>query len=598
MGKRGHGQYWPGAAIASSAVILITLAGAGSEGWTDPREAMLSPPPPDIVTVTTPVALLSRPRLVLERGELSKLQGPLGETATGRTPLPRRLTLDDALLSLDFPSDEPSAAGERTPDTVAEPLMAAVASANFDVLTIRRGTIRLGGSGDLLENVNADFTTRGGTPSRAAGTVRFRGQDVAFEAVLGGQAAAGRPIKLVLKNTFIAVSLDGRIAPGNTFELVASNAEVGIPSLRNIARWLGAAWPGGQGLIDFRAKGPLTLSGGSIGFEEASFELDGNKATGTLQLALGGARPAIEGTLALPRLDLTPYLGTSNTRAESSPASSDQGPWSILRRVDADIRISADGVVTPGGRLENCAASLSLKDGRLLADIAGVELAGGGSGNGQVSVDATSDAPRISVRGRLERLDGASVTRALFGHEILRGHLDLSAELAGAGGSTESLIGTLDGKVALALPGGGALGFDSSLLSKAAQSPETAGWGDAGGGQTLVEHLTGTFVLADGMASAVITSSTPDGLALSASGTVSLPARRLDLTLALGTAGAGTVAEAPHEIITMSGPWTGPRLKWDRPPKNVLAPPPLAPPVETSAVRPPSEAPGAEPVRP
>ncbi len=58
---------------------------------------------------------------------------------------------------------------------------------------------------------------------------------------------------------------------------------------------------------------------------------------------------------------------------------------SLVRELDADLRISARSVAVGSDRFGRCAASVSIKDGKLLGELAEMELEQGGSGEGQIS---------------------------------------------------------------------------------------------------------------------------------------------------------------------------------------------------------------------
>src|SRR5690606_30093503 len=125
------------------------------------------------------------------------------------------------------------------------------------------------------------------------------------------------------------------------------------------------------------AKGLLTLAERAISFEHADFTLDGNAATGALMLKLGEERPLIEGTLDFASFDIAPYATPSRPYAlalASDWLSAIRIPGlsssSVLSDLDADVRISAANVVSGSDRLGRCAASVSIKDGKLYGEIA------------------------------------------------------------------------------------------------------------------------------------------------------------------------------------------------------------------------------------
>ena len=111
--------------------------------------------------------------------------------------------------------------------------------------------------------------------------------------------------------------------------------------------------------------------------------LDGNEASGALVLNLAGDRPLIDGTLAFSALDLTPYVEAA--RSQSFLFDRQTASWSAFdlsfpdhsAYVDADLRISAPKVALKGYGLGRGAATITVRSGKLLADIAELELYSG-----------------------------------------------------------------------------------------------------------------------------------------------------------------------------------------------------------------------------
>ncbi len=66
-----------------------------------------------------------------------------------------------------------------------------------------------------------------------------------------------------------------------------------------------------------------------------------------------------------------------------------------------------------GPALGRCAATVSINDGKLFADLAEVEFELGGSGDAQLTVDMTRDEPRYALRGKFADLDMARATETL-----------------------------------------------------------------------------------------------------------------------------------------------------------------------------------------
>jgi len=330
----------------------------------------------DSFTLSAPVTLLDTPRIVLEKGTISLAAGKDGKAGSGAA-LSSLLTGGGADLILDsatlvFDRRVPQLDGASGSDTaLAEamgPMVAALAARNFGTLVLRNATIVIKtprGAEETLHSVTGEIRSKREASLEANGTLRLRGEELAFEiagAVPQGKKDAPIALRAALKGRLLNVSLDGRLVRGERLQIASPNAELIVPKLREAARWLGADWPEGQqGLGAFEAKGPLDWSEGSLSFENARFTLDGNAATGALSLTLGPDRPKVEGTLAFNTLNLAPYLEAPAAPRRLAadwlsyiriPGSV---PSSLIREIDADVRISARSVAVADHTLGRCA---------------------------------------------------------------------------------------------------------------------------------------------------------------------------------------------------------------------------------------------------
>ena len=553
----------------------------------------------DSFQLTTPLKFSAAPGLTLTSGKISfapEQSSVSGEKAAALLSKGEgRLVLDDATLSFDASEDGKNAARqdaeELNSDAIA-PLVAALSQLSFDTLTLNRVTIviRKGNrAADFLTNVKADITCKRKQSLRAKGTFDLNGQQLSFETTLGTnldrKAGNQYPLRAVVKGALVQVVLDGRLSLADGFRLQAPHAEITSPQLRQMVRWLGATWPGSAGFAEFRAKGELEWTERAIAFQKATFEMDNNVATGTLSLVTGGSRPSLEGTLALKGLDLSRYAAAPKpiTRSLQAPVTTDAEANAalgvvlpLIKQFDADLRLSADRVIVGGNTLGRSATTLTLRGGKLLADIAELELDGTAHGSGQVSVDLNGGEPRVAVRGKLEALELATPINALFGYPALHGRADVTLDLSGAGESLEQLAGTLAGKIALALPEGGQVGVDAGALVAAAKARDLSGWGGYGRGYTALEQLDARLFLTAGIVKLDGVKGYEGNTGYSATGTVDLLDRSLDLRLSVarGLSEDRTPADGARgpDVLQTKGPWRAPLIRYMPPVEKAALP--------------------------
>lgn len=576
------------AAIGIALIVPILIGGTGDDlSYTS---ALVRAATHDSYTLSSPVVLVDQPRIVLERGTISVAVGKGGSSKALTALLSgggADLIVDNATLTLDRSAlSVGSAAGSSAGSPLAEtmgPMVAALLARNFGTLVFRHGTLVVkapDGREETLRSLTAEVKSKPGGAFDARGSLRLSGEELAFD--LSATPPAGKgygpvPFRVSVKGRLIEGSLEGRLVRGERLQIASPSAELSLPKLREAARWLGVDWPDGeQGPGSFQAKGPLDWSEGSLSFENASFMLDGNRATGALSLSLNAERPKLEGTLAFDGLDLGPYLSTAAAPAGRTIATDFLSflrvpGWassSLVSEIDADLRISARSVAIAGQNLGRCAASLTIKDSLLFADLAEIELDHGGSGEGQVAVDMTGGLPRYSIRGRLESIDVGKVVGDRLGRLSLEGYGTVTVDLSAVGATSAAFLSTLSGKVEVDMPEGARLGLSVERLAKAAETESQSGiWGAAVDGATSIDSLVAKFAALDGVLTAEgVTADTGEKL-LTAEGTVSLSERALDVTVSIADdaksatpAAPGAPEPARAEGFRVSGPWTAPTL--------------------------------------
>jgi AsmA protein len=536
----------------------------------------------DSYSLSSPVRLLGAPVVELESGTLSLPQSHglarggemIAMLITGSGP---RLTLDDATFTADFSTAEPTFL-QTSAGSIA-PLVASFQKLQFDALTIQNGSVRIkmaDGSTLTLDDLAAEVTSKPTGTVRVAGSFSFRGEKVSFDTTLGPSAPTqpgARPITASLDSAMLSARLDGSLLFADNPRLLSQHAEVNIPHLRQAARWLGAGWPPGFGFDDFHAKGQLEWVNRTLAFQKAVLQMDGNEAEGTLSVNFAAARPAVDGTLGLKTLDLSKYLARGNAADQESGASlltlvsGARGlEFPLIENVDADLRISSDSVVVPGLTIGHSAATVSLKGGKMLADIAELEIDDGTRGGGQLRIDTNGSHPSYDVHAKLESIDLGQAGKAIFGHPTIQGRGDVIVDLTADGDSGDSLLRSLDGKLCVTVDEGGQLGVDvNQLVTAATSSQQALLWRAAASTAIPIDRLDARFAVVNGVIRTETAQAMAGARAMKADGAIDLPGHSLDIELAIGDrarADAGEdVKPAPREVIDLRGPWVQPTLQ-------------------------------------
>jgi len=538
----------------------------------------------DSYSLSSPVRLLEAPMIELESGTLSMPPSRTGLARSGEviamliTGGGARMSLENAAFTADFSTSEPTFSQSSVAGGVA-PLVAAFQKLQFDTLAVRDSSVRIklsDGSILVLDELTTDVTAKPNGTVRAVGSFVFRGAKVAFDTTLGTDLdpqSGSHPITASLTSPLLSASLDGDIMVGETPRLLSPQAELNIPNVRRAARWLGAGWPPGSGLRDFHAKGQLEWVNHTVALQKATVQMDGNEATGTLSVNFSGARPAVDGTLGLQALDLSKYVnasGSSEGASEKSLLSMVSAAsgleFPLIQIVEADLRLSSGSVILPGVSIGRSAATISLKGGKMIADIAELEIDDGTKGGGQLRIDTNGPSPSYDIRGKLEALDLGRAGRAIFGHPTIQGRGDVIVEISASGDTGTTLLGSLDGKLSVTLVEGGQLGLDLDQLTAATNSPQPKSvWQAASSSTTAIDTLDARFAVAKGIIRTEVAEAVAGSRAMKAEGAIDLPSRRLDIELAIGDRAKADAAEPTNpgkiDVIDMHGPWTDPSLR-------------------------------------
>ncbi len=572
-------------AVLAAASISIFLAAAPQQ---DPGGLASAAKQPGAHDVGEAVVLARDPRIVLERGAVSMPRsGPFWAWFAQFTGSREHLVIEDATLSVDLaPGTALPGDGDGARAAMSS-WRAALETASFESLSLRRATVLLrtdNGGVERLLDVNADIGARPRSAFKAKGTLTFRGETLSFGAALGPPddkaPGGGRGVRLRVASALLNADISGRLMAGDGLKLAAGQAAAAAPRVRDAARWLGASWPDGPGLENFRVDGEFEWSGRAVSFQNAAIEMDGNRAKGNLTLSFEGARPSFDGTLAFDDLNLTPYLVPETGNGETARGAGETSSLAMWKSIDADIRISAERVTAHGEEFGRGAVTLSLENGRLLADMAELNLSSGGGGQGQISLDMTGPEPRYSLRGKLEALDAAAASQALLGCSLMQGRIGATLDLSAQGWSRDRFFSTLGGKLDIEAPDASWIAVDAEALASAARGEAMTGWDFARRGRTPIDWLLGRFTFEAGVATAQALMAGAGAKQLSAAGTIDLFARALDLRLTIGPRlGADQPGSSPGYVtLGIAGPWANPDFK-PLPAEKAARPAALAPPM-------------------
>jgi len=411
------------------------------------------------------------------------------------------------------------------------------------------------------------------SPLAAEGSAQYNGQKLALslgvqkpDALLSGKES-GFSIKL--DGAPLTVGFAGNMT-GLPPQKFGGTIDLTVPSVRDLATWAGSPLPPGGGLQKLMIKGKVDAAGSKYSFSDADIAIDAITGKGSLAVDLGGAKPALKGSLAVDKLDVNPYLppetgaGAGATPASApgaakpaggapaAPAAASSG-WSDapidvsgLGLANADFDVKAGSILYRKIQVGPSALAIHLKDSKLETDLSQLTLYGG-QGTGKINVDGAAPTPGVAMNFSLSGVQVEPLLQAAANMDRLTGTAKVNFDVAGSGKSQRALVSALNGKGAFALADGELKGVNLVSLAQNAAKSITGGTG--GDNVTPFGSLTGTFVITNGILKNNDVQLKSGVVPMTGAGTVDLPNRHVDYKVTPSMAGLVSMP------IIVSGPW-------------------------------------------
>ncbi len=330
-------------------------------------------------------------------------------------------------------------------------------------------------------------------------------------------------------------------------------------SLREALRWSGGRSLPAGGLGQFALKARTSVNGGTIALSNLNVELDGNVAEGVLSYATTG-RQILQGTLAVERLDLRPYVSTFRLIADNTRN------WDRRSLVldwfngwDADLRLSAARVQFAHAELERTAVAANMRSGRLVVTV-GESQAFSGLITGSIAVAKSESGAEVRSQMQFANVDLEKCLGELFGLRRLEGSGNLAFSLDSTGLNVQELAGNLNGTVQVTAKQGALSGWNVEQMMRRLQRSPLSGNSDFRNGRTPFDKLNIGLRVDRGIATVEDVVLEGPSVRLALTGTTSVPERELDLSGTanlIGTSDDNVSFELP---FTVRGQWESPSV--------------------------------------
>ena len=334
-------------------------------------------------------------------------------------------------------------------------------------------------------------------------------------------------------------------------------------SLREALRWLGDRSLPEGGLGRFALKAHAAVNGRTIALSNLNAELDGNVAEGVLSYATTG-RQILQGTLAVERLDLSPYVSAFRFIADNTR---DWDRRSLLldwfNGWDADLRLSAARVQFAGVELGRTAVAANMRSGRLLVTI-GESQAFDGLITGTIAIAKSEPGTEFSSQMQFSNVDLEKCLGELFSIHRLEGSGNLAFSVDSTGHNVQELAGNLNGTVQVTAKQGALNGWNVEQMMRRLQRSPLSVNGDFRNGRTPFEKLNIGLRIAHGLAMIEDVMLEGPSVRLALTGTTSIPQREFDLSGTANLIGSAASDANVFELpFTVRGQWGSPSIMPD-----------------------------------
>ncbi len=461
-------------------------------------------------------------------------------------------------------------------------------------------------------------------PLDADGSLRWKGEMVDLDVQVAKpqalRAGSPSPLSVALKAPSLDVAFKGVIdpAPPARFE---GDLTAKSPSVRDLLDWLADGAPTKEGFGAASIDGKLSGQGGDYALKQAKIGFDGMNGQGQAVLSTKTERPHLRAAFALDRLLVDPYLSgpppkrqatlhrkrrvvaaqavpdddltgfidrlqDDPTADEVTPEPGDDAPppeaapaepapaapaapvvpqAAGLRALDADVNLNVANIAVKRIRIGKSVVAATLRDGVLDANLKETALYGG-AGKGSLRYDARPVPADLKADFTLNDVSALPLLQDAAQFAWISGKAQVQLALAGRGQNGEALTKSLAGQGNIRFTDGAIEGFNIPQMVRALKEGRTD-WRAQENLRTDFSELSGSFTMQNGVATTSDVNLASPLLRVTASGTVDLPRRWLDLeakpTIVASLEGQGSDAAKSGIVVPfdIEGPWDRPNFK-------------------------------------
>lgn len=387
-----------------------------------------------------------------------------------------------------------------------------------------------GEGSERLSKVEASLAWSGKSLSTLA-SFAWRGMPSTLSVQIADSGALGENAKSAVRLRFETDSLRAGFEGDFAFRkgLQAEGAlSLESRSLRTLLAAFGIEVPTRGGFGPFSLKSRAQITPAVLTTTNLVIELDGNRADGTMSLAIG-KRPVLQGTLAADTADFSAYMnGFSLVTADKRDWSREPLDIKPLSGFDLDLRLSAGKIIFGKAEALKVALAASVKEGRFTLS-AGEGQIFGGILRGTAAIGPAAGGAGVRIEANIQNFNAAQGIGALTGNQNLEGTGSLTLSLAGVGASVSAITHDLKGKAELSVLNGALQGVNVEGALRTLSKKPLAALNDLRGGRTPFDRFIAKLAIDDGNAAFEQGRVESGSVAVTLDGLASIPERDLNL---------------------------------------------------------------------
>jgi len=384
-----------------------------------------------------------------------------------------------------------------------------------------------------LDQLNVVVTWFGGNkPLYLAGSAQWRDETVSIEQsfIYPALLASDRlsPVSFTLSAPSGRMTVSGEAQLGDD-PRITGESTIQANSVRDFTRWTGIKLPFGSLIQALSITGDFSMNRRRLSWPSVAVTLGTDKLDGTMAVRFDAERPLITGTLAADKLNLSDLFAPfAQTRTSSGTWSEEDIDLVGTTGSNLDLRLSASVAEIGSFRLDDMAASVLVRPGRVEASIGRAGFHGG-TLKGRLSLAAVNEAIEFKSQGIFTGVDIAPFLSSVGQPRWITGRAQGQFQLEGSGQSPAEVIRQAHGRSSVTVKDGELVGLAlGDALRRVEKRPLLASlnWK---GGRTPFDQAQAQLVLKDGIGEVSDSRLTTPELVTSLRGQVSLVDRTLRL---------------------------------------------------------------------